>query len=406
MVEKRKTNGVAIFGGITHFSPVLAVLLLCVALLTLQSGCQEQAKGTKAPATQARSDKVIEPSEVAELPQAAADRGAVSAVAEDAPKITVEEAVWDFGEIGPGTAHTGRFKFTNTGTAPLTITQVKSCCGVVTRGVKNGQKYAPGKSGVLELDYRAGVQPGDMKRNLYIYSNDPMQSILPLTIQGKIMRRVDYEPMSLKLFLRKENAGAKDITLTSLDGRPFSVTGFRTTANSISADFDPAVKATEFVLKPKADLEKLQGNLRGQIRITLTHPECKEVSLLYDVLPEFTVNPPQIMLFNLKPGQTVNREVWILGNYEEDFEVESVSSQKGAIKLVDSKKVTGSRPVMVGATGAQEQNGRIMTRYQLQIEVTPPPVDSSSAVLSDILKVKIKGGETISVQCRGFYSGN
>ncbi len=403
MAEKRSTNGVAIFGGRTHFLPVWAVLLLCVALLTLQSGCQEQAKGTNAPATQARYDKVIEPSTAAE-----SQPGAASAVAEDAPTITLEETVCDFGEIGPGTAHTGRFKFTNTGTAPLIVTQVKSCCGVVTRGVKNGQKYAPGRSGIIELDYLASSQPGDMKRNLYIYSNDPMQSILPFTIRAKIMRRVDYEPMSLKLFLKKENAGAKEITLTSLDGRPFSITGFRATANSIGADFDPAVEATKFVLEPKADLEMLQRNLRGQIRITLTHPECKEVSLLYDVLPEFTVNPPQIMLFNLKPGQTVSREVWILGNYEEDFEVESVSSQKGTIKLVDSKKVTGSRPMMGGsaASGAEEQGQRVVTRWQLQIEVTPPPVDSNSAVLSDVLEIKIRGGETVSVQCRGFYSGN
>jgi len=64
--------------------------------------------------------------------------------------------------------------------------------------------------------------------------------------------------------------------------------------------------------------------------------------------------------------------------------------------------------VMMGSAVADsdEQNKRIVTRYQLQIDVTPPPAESSRVVLSDILEVKIKGGDTVPVQCRGFYSGN
>jgi hypothetical protein len=407
MATGQRESG-AIRKGKTRFSSALAVSLACLALLMLQSGCQEQTRGTKAPGTQTTSDEAVEISKTGQPQQAAVGQSSSPAPAEDGPVITVENAVYDFGEIGPGTAHAGKFKFTNTGTAPLIITQVRSCCGVVTRGVKSGQEYAPGQSGVLELDYQASTLPGDVKRNLHIYSNDPQQSVLALTIQAKIVRRVGYEPTSLKLFLKKDNAGAKDITLTSLDGKPFSVTGFRATAGSVTVDFDPAVQATKFVLKAKVDMEKLEGNLRGQIRITVTHPECKEITMLYDVLPEFTVSPPQIMLFNLKPGQTVRREIWVLGNYEEDFEIESVSSQKGLIKLVESKKVKGTRPVMMGSAVADsdEQNKRIVTRYQLQIDVTPPPAESSRVVLSDILEVKIKGGDTVPVQCRGFYSGN
>lgn len=187
----------------------------------------------------------------------------------------------------------------------------------------------------------------------------------------------------MRLFLKKENAGAKDITLTSLDGREFSITGFRATQNAISADFDRHAKGTKFVLKPKADMEKLKRNLRGWVQIDLTHPECKSVRLHYDVLPEYSFDLEQILLFNLKAGQAVNREIWLLNNYQDDFEIESVSSQKGTVKLLGKEKIEN--------------------RYRLKLQITPPQLAGEKAVMSDAIEIKIKDGETLTLSVRGFY---
>jgi len=358
-----------------------AALLLSVVLLALQMGCREESANVQGPSMQAEPAKAVqaEAETVSQGPQTT-EPDAVKA-----PKIVLEKTTHDFGEIGPGTAQSTKFRFKNEGTAPLRISQVRSCCGVVTKGVKAGQVYAPGQSGVLSIDYRASMQPGSMKRNLYIQSNDPLHGVATLTIRAVIVPRVAYTPARLKLFTNQENAGAPDITLTSLDGKPFAIKGFRATAKALTADFDPVVEATEFVLKPKADMQKLERNLRGQISIDLTHPECKNVRLLYDVLSEFTVDREQIMLFNLAAGQAVQREIWVLSNYQKEFEIEAVSSQKGAVTLLEKKKV-GSR-------------------YQLKLQITPPAVESERAVMSDVVEVKIVGGPTLSIQCRGFYQG-
>ncbi len=130
-------------------------------------------------------------------------------------------------------------------------------------------------------------------------------------------------------------------------------------------------------------MEKLQRNLRGQIIISLTHPECSNVRLLYDVLPEFTINPVQLMLFNLKANQGIQRDIWILANYDDEFEIESVSSQKGTVKLLE-----------------QTKKGN---RYQLRVEVTPPVPENERSVLSDVLEVKVKGKDKLSIAVRGFY---
>jgi hypothetical protein len=379
MARKCLTQGTFVLRRRGDSRLVLFPSLLLALLLVLGSGCQKSTAAGRVPQTEAEQAQAAQEGSQPE-PAEAVNPGAAVGVG---PKISLKEAVHDFGEIGPETKHTAQFTFTSTGKAPLKIIQVRSCCGVATKGVKSGQEFAPGQSGTLELEMQTGSLPGALKRDLYLTTNDPEHKVVTLTLKGKIVRRVDCKPERLRLFLRQENAGSPDIKLTSLDGRPFSVTGFRSTANAISAEFDPAVKATEFTIKPQVDMEKVQRNPRGQIVIEVNHPECKSVRVLYDVLREFTINPPTIMLFNLKANQAIRREIWVLSNYQDEFEVESVTSQKGGVKLLEQKKVGN--------------------RYQLKVEATVPAPESERSVWSDVLEVKIKGGDTLAIPFRGFY---
>ncbi len=361
-------------------------------VMTWMAGCQGSGSTAPTPAAQPGPEAEAVPAQKAgEEPQPAAGEVRVrmvkpraGKVSEGQPRITVEKDVCDLGEVGVDTKLTGQFKFTNTGNGPLVVTGVQGCCGVTLKGVETGQEYRPGQGGTLEFEYQASSIPNPkMARIVYLQTNDPEHKILSLTIKAAIVRRVDYKPEVLKLVLKQENAGCPDITLKSVDGRPFSIADFKATAGSITAEFDPQAKATEFVLKPKADLTKLQHNMRGRISIAVTHPECKAIDLPYDVLPEFTVSPPNIMMFGLKPEKSVERDIWILNNYQQDFEIESVSSQKGVIKLVSKTKVDN--------------------RYQLRIEVTPPRRDGGNTLVSDTLNVKIKNGQTLPIPFRGFY---
>lgn len=379
MVEKPRGQRAAVSRAMVYllqsqvFTLIFAVLLFCVA------GCQSESPGAKSPAS-------AEPVKVTRVTPIAGEKGNddVSDAVEqarprtmNAPRIVMESTEHDFGEIGPGTSHTAEFRFTNEGTAPLKITQVKSCCGVVTKGVKAGQEYASGETGVLELDYRATMQAGSLQRSLFIRSNDPVRSVVTLAIKARIALRVQCEPASLKLFLEQDNAGAGNITLKSLDGRPFAIEAFRATDKTIKVDFDPRVEATEFVLKPIVDMEKIKRNLRGGISIDLTHPECRNVRLLFDVLPEYSVSPPSIMLFNLRAGQSIEREILISSNYQDDFEVDSVTSQEGIVTVLRKTKT---------------QN-----RYELMLQVTPPAAQGDRTVPADVVAVTVEGGHVIRI---------
>lgn len=350
-------------------------------------GCQQSGSTASTPAAQAATPAA---SAAAEATPATAPEKAQTAKPRPRPtgrqpQITIEKDVCDLGEIGTETKATGKFEFINTGTAPLKITHVVSCCGSTVKGVEAGQEYAPGATGTLEFELKAPSIPVPaLKRILYLQSNDPECSIASLTVKASVVRRVDFKPERLSLVLRGANGGCPDITLTSLDHKPFSITSFETTADTITAPFDSSVKATEFVLKPKVDMAKLGRNLSGRISIGLTHPECQNVEIWYDVLPEFTLNPPNVMMFGLKAGQSVQRDIWILNNYQEDFEIESASAQKGIVRVLETTKVGPSR-------------------YQLRVEMVAPARKQDEVLTTDTLQIKIKGGRTLSIPFRGFY---
>jgi len=300
-----------------------------------------------------------------------------------APKIAFETVVHDFGEVGPTTNSLCEFRFANIGTGILKIEDVEKACGCTPFELEK-KEYAPGESGTLKVQYYADNQLGPVTKSLLVRTNDRTQPEIELAIMARIISKVDYEPKALGLMLKGENAGCPKITLSSVDNKPFSITYFRSTANCITADFDPSAVATGFVLEPKVDMIKLARTMEGSIEIGLTHPECKTVTLSLSTLPRFRVSPRQITLRGIAAGVAVTKKVLLANNYNEDFQLESSWSKSGAITMLSSTRVP---------------NG-----YELELQITPPASDRRG-VLSDTLSIRTKDGEQLEIPCLAYYAG-
>jgi len=141
----------------------LAVLLIWGVLL-LQAGCQHDSSDAKlsvakAEQTPAGTAPVVNKEPLPQsMPQEEPPQPQTQ-TAGDTPKIEFKAMAQDFGDVGPETAHTTKFEFKNVGSAPLKIAHVQGCCGSVVRGVQDGQEFAPGESGVLEVEYRSSQSP-------------------------------------------------------------------------------------------------------------------------------------------------------------------------------------------------------------------------------------------------------
>jgi hypothetical protein len=395
----------------------IGLVIGCV--LFLQAGCEKQVSSPAEPET-----ALVEP-EVARLDESPAavptvapekaetppesntpSQGDVAISAEPAapaPKITFESLVCDFGEVEPGQKKGGEFKFKNTGEGTLKITQIDKCCGAVINlskaefaaGVSGTStepswttvampaEFAPGESGRLAVEYSSSYRPGAMTRQIHVNSNDVENPRVTLTIKATITTKVDYEPKSINLLLSQENAGCPEITITSLDKRPFSIKSFKSPDDCITADVNFSEEATSFVLKPKVDIEKLKKRLNGYIEIYLTHPAYSQVSIVFNTLPRFKTDPYVIIIKDAESQKPVKRDVWVFNNYGEDFEIDSTSSKSGNIKVLSQEKIS---------------NG-----YHLVVEVTPPVAEGGQMVFTDSFTINIKGGESLEIECRGFY---
>ncbi|QDH79451.1 DUF1573 domain-containing protein [Echinicola soli] len=94
------------------------------------------------------------------------------------PVITFEETEKDFGEITQGTKVEHTFKFTNTGTEVLKISNVAATCGCT---VPNWPKepVAPGKTGEIKVSFNSAGKMGKQRSVVRIYSNasEPIEKV-------------------------------------------------------------------------------------------------------------------------------------------------------------------------------------------------------------------------------------
>jgi hypothetical protein len=90
---------------------------------------------------------------------------------------------WDFGEITQGESVEYAFKFTNTGTEPLIISNAKGSCGC-TVPVWPRVPVAPGESGVIDVKFNSKGKKGKQNKKVTLTTNmTPSQMILKVTGQ-------------------------------------------------------------------------------------------------------------------------------------------------------------------------------------------------------------------------------
>lgn len=305
------------------------------------------------------------------------------------PKLVVEKAQFDLGEVSTNSKNTAVFKLTNAGDALLEITDVTKCCGANVQLEK--QKLEPGESTTLTGEYYSGEDVGQWKKQLVVHSNDAANPSIPLTVVGKVVQRLVSKPSQLKLFLNKDNFGCGDLVISALDGKPFSVKGYLCTGDCITMDYDPNAQATEFVLKPKVSKEKLVGLEfpKGTLQIKLTRQDRDLLQIPFDLLPNYSVTPSQVILFNAEPGKKETRKIHILDNYVTDgnqaeFAIESVNSQNQIVSVGTTRKIKDG--------------------YEIIIEINPAAPKEGERSFSDEVVIKTKDGEEMKVTLRGFYA--
>ncbi|MFY7811763.1 MAG: DUF1573 domain-containing protein [Flavobacterium sp.] len=107
--------------------------------------------------------------------------------AQKGPQFTVKEKdnTIDYGKVTEGEDGLRAFEFTNTGDAPLIITNVQSTCGCTVPSFPK-EPIMPGKKSKIEVRYN--MKPGPIRKTITVESNATNydQGRIPLHIKGEV----------------------------------------------------------------------------------------------------------------------------------------------------------------------------------------------------------------------------
>jgi hypothetical protein len=109
----------------------------------------------------------------------------------NAPEISFEKTVHDYGTIeykGDGKCE---FKFTNTGKEPLILTNVRSSCGCTVPKWPR-EPILPGQSEIINVEYKTN-RIGRINKTITVQSNANTSSVV-LRIQGQVLKPEETTP--------------------------------------------------------------------------------------------------------------------------------------------------------------------------------------------------------------------
>jgi len=101
------------------------------------------------------------------------------------PEIEFEKTDHLFGAIPVGSDAVAEFKFTNTGNAPLIITNVDPSCGCTVPTYPK-QPIKPGESGVIKAKYTKTDKIGAFSKSVKVLTNEPVGNETILWIKGSV----------------------------------------------------------------------------------------------------------------------------------------------------------------------------------------------------------------------------
>ena len=168
-------------------------------------------------------------------------------------KIVFDEMVHDFGSFKEADGlQTTTFAFTNSGTEPLVLSNVRASCGCTTPKWTR-EPVAPGQKGSIEVTYNPKNRPGSFNKSITINSNAENPTVV-LRITGQVEQRektlAEQYPRTIGPLRAKSNyisfakltmgqQDTKELELINDTDKPVEV-GFRTVPKHMTAKVEPS----------------------------------------------------------------------------------------------------------------------------------------------------------------------
>lgn len=161
------------------------------------------------------------------------------------PALAFDQYLVNLREIEPQPYALAHFRFTNRGTRPAVVRELKPSCGCLKPRLDK-REYAPGESGAFFLRVQtANEQPGPKEYFLDLRYDDPEPREVRLTFQVVLpQERVAVRPKALVFYQFGDQPTRQELTVADCRSRTLSVTAVESSSPLVAgfiseADVDP-----------------------------------------------------------------------------------------------------------------------------------------------------------------------
>ena len=273
---------------------------------------------------------------------APANPALISPAVEGQGRLTFSSTTQDTGEILDTGLGRVAFLFRNTGSGPLTITQVKPSCGCTIPELAK-KTYMPGEQGSLDVTFDPKGKRGAIARSITIFTDSDLTPSTSLVVRSLVKPVIIAEPMILPF-----EAATKG-TSTTKDFQVYGrIDGFKVTRATIDdkntfgieiidgglVEKDGEMLTLQIIrLTLKADAKP--DNHRAEITVR-TNDERKSIFSLATVarvLGDLKMQPVRVTLGRLAVGDLIDREFHVTSKSGDAFEITNVNANSIAIEV-------------------------------------------------------------------------
>lgn len=155
-----------------------------------------------------------------------------------APRLEVSSPEFDFGQVYAGEQVEHLFQLSNQGDAALVIDRVRSSCGC-TAALLSESTLAPGESAELKVHFDSTRFSHAVVKTVYLYSNDPQQPVVQLSLRGIVQPEITVVPRELDLNDLRPDVVREEVVIIENHGtRTLHYSSVTTTAAEVSATLD------------------------------------------------------------------------------------------------------------------------------------------------------------------------
>jgi hypothetical protein len=308
------------------------------------------------------------------------------------PKVSLVDAVKDFGTVPKGETITWDFSVRNTGSTDLEILSVQPACGCTVADFDKVIK--PGQTGKIHAVVDTTTFTGPIAKTIAVQTNDPATPMSQLTMRADVKPYVQAFPNGfLRYMLQLGQVDKQSAILVTEDEEPFEIVSIESPADYIKVDYEK-VPVAERAQAGRAGQEQYRvivtvggpeakvGPIAEKVKVTTNSKHQPEflLSVTGLVKPSYLVNPTVLNFGEVKVGDPSATRTLSVGSTDRNkdaFQVTKVESSNPNVIAEATPAGNGAFEVTVrlaqpGKAGAFDGNIKIYTNDQYRPVYTVP----------------------------------